>query len=58
MESFIKLKIHRKTIFTKTEEPSKAQTKHFFMKCPFTGSLKTSSPSKSYNLYVLFKNTS
>jgi hypothetical protein len=58
MESFIKPKINRKTIFTKTEELSKAQTKHFFRKYPFTGLLKTSSPSKSCNLYVLFKNTS
>jgi hypothetical protein len=50
MESFIKPKINRKTIFTKTEEPFKAQKKHFFRKCPFTGPLKTSSPSKSCNL--------
>jgi hypothetical protein len=52
------MKINKKTIFTKTKEPSKAQTKHLFRKCPFNGSLKTSSPSKSCNLYVLFKNTS
>jgi hypothetical protein len=58
MESFIKPKINRKTIFTKIKELSKAQTKHFFRKCPFTGPLKTSSPSKSCNLYMLFKNTS
>jgi hypothetical protein len=58
MESFIKTKINIKKIFTKKKEPSKAQTKHFFRKCPFTGPLKTYSPSKSYNLYVLFKNTS
>jgi hypothetical protein len=48
MESFIKLKT--KTIFTKTKEPTVAHKKHFFKKCPFTGPLKTSSPSKSCNL--------
>jgi hypothetical protein len=61
MESLIKSKINRKTIktiFTKTKELSKAQKKHFFRKCPFIGPLKTSSPSKSCNLYMLFRNTS
>jgi hypothetical protein len=50
MESLIETENRQKTIFTTTKEPLKAQMKHFFRKCPFTGPLKTSSPFKSCNL--------
>jgi hypothetical protein len=50
MKSLIETEKRQKTIFTTIEEPLKAQTKHFFRKCPFTEPLKTSSPFKSYNL--------
>jgi hypothetical protein len=51
MESFIKTeKQNIRTLFTNIEEPRMAQNKNFFKKCPFTGPLKTSSPSKSCNL--------
>jgi hypothetical protein len=50
MESPIKLKTKRKTIFTKTWEPFMAQVKNFFRKFPFTGTPKTSTPSRFCSL--------
>jgi hypothetical protein len=65
MESFTKPEIIKRKMknepkgqYLQTKEPSMAQTKHFFRKFPFNGLLKTSSPSKSCNLYVLFEKTS
>jgi hypothetical protein len=50
MESFIKTEKQIGKQYLQNREPLMAQIKNFFRKCPFTGPLKTSSPSKSCNL--------